>query len=134
MQIIYINFAATYYPDIAKTEVPEHYAGKFVQILNGPIEYLIFSPREFTRYHADIVERFCIDRKIPGIYNSRDKIFDIIDHHWAISGGGKFEMDRIRNRLRLYDDSLAYGKFVRTGLMEKILSIPDFSDYRIKIE
>lgn len=134
MRIISINYAETYYPDTAPTDVPYRYTGKFVQIRKGSTEYLVFSPKEFTRYHADIIERFCMDLDIPGVYNSQNKSFDILDPAWVVAGGGKFEIDRKKKLLRLYDNSLAYGKFDRRGLKENILSIAEFSNYEVEID
>ena len=115
-------------------DVPERYAGKFVQIRKGLTEYLVLSPKEFTRFHADIVSRFCTDRKIPGVFNGRSKSFDIHDPSWVVAGGGKFEIDRGKKYLRLYDNSMAYGKFDRRGLKEKIFGIAKLSDYEVQIE
>lgn len=134
MKTILINYAETYYADTARKGMPDQYAGKFVQIRKGPTEYLVFSPKESTRFHADILERFCTERKIPGVYNSQNKSFDILDRAWVVAGGGKFETDRKKKFLRLYDDSMAYGKFDRRGLKEKILSIAEFSNYKVQIE
>jgi len=134
MKTILINYAETYYADTARKGMPEQYAGKFVQIRKGSTEYLVFSPKEFTRYHADIIERFCMDLDIPGVYNSQNKSFDILDPAWVVAGGGKFEIDRKKKHIRLYDNSMAYGKFDRRGLKEKILSIAEFSNYKVQIE
>jgi hypothetical protein len=134
MRIIYRDFSETYYRDIAGADPPDRVEGKFVQMRKGSSEYLVFSPREFTKYHADVVERFCMDHGIPGVYVSAHKRFDILDPEWTVIGGGKFEMDRKKKRIRLYDDSMAYGKFDRKGLMEKILSLAVFSGYKGKIE
>ena len=62
------------------------------------------------------------------------KCFDIHDPEWAVVGGGKFERDRKKKQLRLYDDSMAYGKFNGHGLKEKILSFSAFSGYNVQIE
>lgn len=134
MRIVSINYAETYYADTARTDVPDRYAGKFVQIRKGSTEYLVFSPKEFTRFHADIIDRFCVDHKIPGVYNSHNKSFEIHDPAWVVAGGGKFEIDRKKKFLRLYDDSMAYGKFDRRGLKEKILSIAEFLNYTVHID
>ncbi|MDH5203415.1 MAG: hypothetical protein OEW69_09170 [Nitrospirota bacterium] len=134
MKINLINYAKTYYADTARKGIPDQYAGKFIQIRKGPKEYLVFSPKGFTRFHAEILERFCMDRDIPGIYNSQKKSFDILDPAWVVEGGGKFEIDRKKKFLRLYDDSMAYGKFDRRRLKEKLLSIAEFSHYTVQIE
>jgi hypothetical protein len=114
-------------------ELLERYSGKFVQIRHGDTEYILFSPRELARFHADIVERFCSERKIEGHYNIGRKSFDIDDPAWVVVGGGKFEWDRKEKLIYLYDDSMAYGKFDAEGLKERIKT-GELSDYEVRIE
>ena len=133
IKIIYIDYAQIYYKE-RKKRFPKHYSGKFVQMRNNFTEYLVFSPKEFTRYHADIIERFCLDREIPGVHNKKNKRFDIIDFAWSVLGGGKFEIDKKKKYLKLYGDSMAYGRYDRRGMKEKILSIEHFADYTVDIE
>jgi len=123
-----------YYQEVARTAVPAVTGGKFVQIRNGASLYLVFSPTEFTKYHANIVERFCMDKGIDGRYDAERKRFDIYDTAWTIVGGGKFEIDRARKTIRLHDDSLAYGKFDKAGLADAMLSFSEFSGFTIQIE
>ncbi|MEW6587500.1 MAG: hypothetical protein AB1442_18065 [Nitrospirota bacterium] len=134
MKFVIVDYSEIYYGGIAKIERPKKIVGKFVQLRHADTEYLVFSPKEFTRYHADLVEKFCSDRGIDGTYNSRVKRFDIHDPSWTVTGGGKFEADVDGKRLRLYDDSMAYGKFVSKGLKEKILSAKGMSAYKVEIE
>jgi len=134
MKVILVDYSKMHYRSFGGTKIPERYTGKFVQIRRGPAEYLVFSPKEFTRFHADIVRHFCGEREIAGVFNSQNKSFDIHDPSWVVKGGGKFEVDRGKKLLHLYDNSMAYGKFDRKGLKEKILSVPGLSDYKVKIE
>ena len=133
MKVILINYSPAYYSIVAKTAVPEKLAGKFVQIKHNTTEYLVFAPKEFAPYHADIVERFCSERGLSGHYNSEKKRFEIHDPGWVVAGGGKFEMDTTEKLIRLYDNSMAYGRFDPEGLREKILSVIEMSDYRVQI-
>jgi hypothetical protein len=133
MKLIYRDYSRKYYRGIGAA-LPDKIAGKFVQMQNDSAEFLVISPKEFARYHADIVGRFCDERGIPGVYNNALKRFDIHDPEWVVTGGGKFERDRIKKQLRLYDDSMAYGKFNGQGLKKKILSISAFSGYNVQIE
>jgi len=98
------------------------------------MEYLIFSPKEFSRYHADIVKTYCQEKGIDGIYDGQAKQFVIDDPSWVILGGGKFEMDREKMIIRIYDNSMAYGSFDARGLKEKIRSVKRMSGYRVEIE
>ncbi|HUJ17159.1 MAG TPA: hypothetical protein VL197_04125, partial [Nitrospirota bacterium] len=70
MAIIFIDYMQLYYQEVAKTAVPAVTGGKFVQIRKGASLYLVFSPTEFTKYHANIVERFCMDKGIEGRYDA----------------------------------------------------------------
>jgi hypothetical protein len=133
MELIYRDYSRTYYREIGAA-LPDKITGKFVQIVNDSGEYLVFSPKEVSRYHADIVERFCAERGIPGVYNNTHKRFDVHDLEWTVVGGGKFAIDRRKKQIRLYDDSMAYGKFNGEGLKKKILSLSAFSGYNVRVE
>jgi hypothetical protein len=134
MNIIFIDYSEQYYLEVEKRALPDTWRGKFVQIRNGATEYLVFSPKEFTPYHADVVQNFCLEKGIDGVYNKARKRFDIHDSDWVVFGGGKFEIDKVKKRLRVYDNSMAYGRFDSKGLKEKIRSVPGMSDYEVNIE
>jgi hypothetical protein len=134
MTSVFIDYARFYYASIAGTEAPPLLRGKFVQIRNENTLYLVFSPAEFTKYHADIVERFCMDKGLEGNYDREAKRFDIYDHAWDVRGGGKFELDREANTIRLFDNSLAYGKFDAPLLRETMAALPEFSGFTVLIE
>ena len=134
MTIVFIDYTHLYYTAIAKTGVPPARSGKFVQIRHGSTEYLVFSPTEFTKYHANIVERFCLDRGVEGGYDSGGKHYNISDRAWIVTGGGKYEIDTDRKTIKLYDKSMAYGKFDIPGLHDKIRSLPEFHDFAVRIE
>lgn len=123
-----------YYVDVVKTSIPAARSGKFVQVRHDDIEYLVFSPKEFSPYHADILERFCRERSIDGSYQGGKKRFDIHDAEWVIVGGGKFEIDEAKRYVRFYDNSMAYGRFESRGLRDKIRRSDMFKDYEVKIE
>ena len=93
MSSILIDYTSFYYTALAGTPAPPVVTGKFLQIRRGDARYLILSPREFTKYHANIAERFCMDKSIEGRYDVQREKFTIIDHEWEIVGGGKFERD-----------------------------------------
>jgi hypothetical protein len=134
MPFVFIDYTGLYYTAVAKIAEPAVTNGKFVRIRNGAVNNLVFSPGEFTKYHANIVERFCLDKGIEGSYDPAGKRYDIIDRSWVILGGGKFEKDTDRKVLRLYDDSMAYGKFEKQGLREAISGLPEYSGFTVLIE
>lgn len=129
-----IDYTPFYYTSVAGTPVPTVTTGKFVQIRNGNALYLVLAPGDFAKYHANIIERFCMDKGIEGSYNAKRDKFTITDHVWQIVGGGKFERDTDKKAIKLYDNSMAYGKFDATGLKEMLGSLPEFSGYSIMID
>ncbi len=134
MATVFIDYTHLYYTAKAKTGVPPTRSGKFVLIQHGSTEYLVFSPKEFTKYHANIVERFCLDKGIEGGYDSGGKSYDISDRAWIVAGGGKYEIDTDKKTIKLFDNSMAYGKFHIPGMREKILSLPEFYVFDVRVE
>jgi hypothetical protein len=131
---MFIDYTQLYYSAIAKTEIPLLRSGKFVQIRDESTGYLVFSPKDFTKYHANIVERFCLDNGVEGSYDHDGKRYNIYDQAWIVIGGGKYELDKTRKVIKLYDESMAYGKFELLGLRETILAEPEFSGFTVQIE
>ena len=131
---IIIDYSFFYFKEIAKTDIPYKHAGKFVQIKNGNTEYLVFSPKELCAYHANIVERFCLDKGIKGSYNKKQDIFTIYEQGWSILGGGKYEADTVERQLLIFGDSMAYGRFIQEGLREKIEGIEPYKGYIVSID
>jgi hypothetical protein len=134
MSIVLIDYTPLHYTAARSLTIPPLTTGKFVQIRNGNILYIVLSPKEFTKYHANIVERFCMDTGIEGRYDSRREKFAIQDQAWQIIGGGKFERDDDKKTIKLYDNSMAYGKFDAAGLKEMLGILPEFSGYAVFIE
>lgn len=132
--MILVDYTLFYYASVAEMPAPELVTGKFVQITNGAVLYLVLSPRELTKYHANIIERFCMDKGIEGSYDPKREKFTIRDQQWQVLGGGKFERDTNTKAIKLYDNSMAYGKFRSDGLKETLAALPDFAGYTIMIE
>ena len=132
--MIVIDYTPFYYSSIAGTAVPSVTTGKFVQIRNEDKLYLVLSPKELTKYHANIVERFCMDKGIEGNYDDKRQKFSFLDKAWVIVGGGKFERDDNTKAIKLYDNSMAYGKFKAEGLKEALSALSEFAGYEITIE
>lgn len=115
-------------------EVPEQWDGKFVQVRRDNDEYLLFSPKGFTPYHADIVKKFSIEKGLAGTFSKPKMRFDIEEPGWEVTGGGKYMINRRVMTLRLYDNSMAYGRFDTKDLKERIHMIQELSEYTVTIE
>ncbi len=134
MTVYFIDYTSLYYKEIAKVPIPSANTGKFVRIRSESTDYLVLAPKEFTKYHANIVERFCSDMGIEGNYDAEGKRYDITDRSWSVDGGGKYEIDRNIKAIKLYDNSMAYGKFDRAWLKVTVRSLPEFSGFSVQIE
>ncbi len=132
--MILIDYTPFYYTSIAQTGIPPVTAGKFVQIRHGQELFIVLSPKDFTKYHANIIERFCMDKGIEGSYDKEHTKFIIADTAWKVLGGGKFDRDANKKTIKFYDNSMAYGKFQKTGLSEMVTALPEFAGYAIVIE
>ena len=133
-KIVFFSDAHTSLRQLSSKAMPEKSAGKFVQLRTASGEYLIFALQHVSRYHADIIERFCNERGIPGIYRDTEKRFEILDDDWSVIGGGKFMIDTKRRHIRLFDNSMAYGKFDGNGMKKKILADGQFPGYNVLIK
>jgi hypothetical protein len=134
VQTVFVDYTWPAYSDQAGAALPQKRGGKFVQLKHSETEYLVLASREAASYHADIVERFCKEREIPGVYNPAGKRFLIHDPSWVIKGGGKFVIDDVEKYILFYDNSMAYGRFDPEGFKEKIHAIKKWRDYEVRIE
>lgn len=134
MKTVVINYNAADSRRGSPEAVPSHITGKFLQLTHDDTEYLIFSPKEITPYHADILERFCCERDIKGTYDTGRKCYTADALSLTVVGGGKFEIDTAVKSIRIYDNSMAYGKFNPYGLKEKILGLKELAGYSVTIE
>lgn len=133
-RVVIVDYSVMYYRGVAKTAPPAVRHGKFVQLRHGDTEYLVLSPKEYSTYHADILERFCMERSIEGAYQEGKRRFDIHDAEWIIRGGGKFEIDERKRHIRFYDNSMAYGRFDEKRLAEKVRQTDMLKDYEVSVE
>ncbi len=131
---IIIDYSSIYYMDVARTALPAVRNGKFVQVRHGDTEYLILSPKEYSAYHSDIVERFCREKSIDGSYREGKKRFDIHDAEWVVIGGGKYEMDETRRYIRFHDNSMAYGRFDAHTLSDGVSQSDMFKGYEVSVQ
>jgi hypothetical protein len=136
MQFNFIDYSLTYFQSIKKLATPQQRGGKFVQIANiiDQKEHLVLSPLEFSAFHANIVERFCVLNGIEGKYNGKKDFFYVNDCEWTVAGGGMFEIDDAVKTITLYGESAAYGPFDALGLEDKIRASGQLPGYNIIIK
>ncbi|MBI5847172.1 MAG: hypothetical protein HZB31_04360 [Nitrospirae bacterium] len=134
MNFMLLDLSEVYFIRIQKTPVPHKRGGKFVQLRNSDGEYLVFSPKELSSFHANIVERFCLMQKLKGRYTSkRMDSYEIDDPEWEVVGGGKWHIDTREKRLVLFDTSGTYGRFDSNKLKDRIKASGNMAGYQIQI-
>ncbi len=132
--ILLTDYSHFYFTKRQNTIVPPLRSGKFIHITHEDTEHLVFSPGELTKYHAEIVERFCEHRKIDGYYEKASHRFNIIDPVWEVRGGGRWKIDEIRKTLQLFDSSQAYGRYDTATLREMFTEKNLFPGFDILID
>jgi hypothetical protein len=128
-----IDYSEHYFLKLAGEPMPESREGKFVQIRHGDKEYFVLSPSKLSKYHANIVERFCELNGINGYWNSGKTSYNIVDNSWSVVGGGRWVMNSNNKTLDLGSSSQAYGRFDSTSLKIKILSLKAMQGYIVNI-
>jgi hypothetical protein len=71
MALSVVDYREVYYIVLNDDQIPRKCGGKFVLIENGDERFAVFSPKDLSRYHANIVERFLSLRGVPGYYNDK---------------------------------------------------------------
>jgi hypothetical protein len=134
MNFLLLDLSEVYFIRIESKPLPHKRGGKFVQLRNSECEFLVFSPKELSGFHANIVERFCIMHKLKGRYTNRKMdCYEIENQEYEIIGGGKWHIDTLEKRLVLFDTSGTYGRFESKGLKERIVALGNMSGYQIQI-
>jgi hypothetical protein len=128
-----IDYSEIWYRYLAKTSLPESRSGKFVQIRNDEEEYVVLSPSELSKYHANIVGRFCELRGIRGEYNPKRDYFFVQDSEWEVVGGGFWQLDTMGRTLRLSGASAGYGIFDDENLLKDIGSLEAWKEFSVSV-
>ncbi len=106
---------------------------KFVLLKNVTEHFLIFGPLHTYNFHAMLVEKFCVDRKLDSSWRKRPDIFEIHDSSTKINGGGWFQFDFSKKTLIAIGSSTAYGRFDESVFEEFIATDSVFEDFSLKI-
>ena len=128
------DYTEIYYRETLGQPVPEVTSGKFVHIAGPVDEYLILSPRELTKYHAHIVERFCQIHAGLTCTPAPSGDAALLDQSgWRVCGGGRFRLNRAEQELTLWDSSKAYGAFDGAHIRNALTKDPDWNRYDVRL-
>jgi hypothetical protein len=128
------DYTETYYRETLGQTAPATYSGKFVHIVGPSDEYLILSPKEVTKFHAHIVERFCQIHPEMSCSPSQSGDASLFDQSgWEVHGGGRFRIDRSEKTLTLWDSSKAYGIFDGVHIRDALRENPDWGQFDVQL-
>ena len=102
---------------------------KFVLISSDTTYYLLFGALHVYNYHAQLLERFCLDNNLDYNWKKEPDQLLFLDSKYVMKGGGWFRFDFSVKILSIIGMSTAYGRFDEFILAEftkKGLIYPDF--------
>jgi hypothetical protein len=125
-----IDYSSTFYG----TTLPPVRSGKFLQIVDAgeEIETVLLSPYDLSKYHAQILERYCFLNGIAGRFLKNPDLYQVTGAAIEVVGGGHWKLDG--GLLRLMGESTMYGKYRPDGLAEKIRAIPEYRALDVAVE
>ncbi|MEN8131909.1 MAG: hypothetical protein ABFS45_17355 [Pseudomonadota bacterium] len=96
------------YPTPMADDVPME--GKFLQLRLAARDYILCATAIECRYHNQILARFLSEQGLPHRWEGDEKL--VVDRsELAVTGGGRFHLDLMRESLHVWDDSSVYGRF-----------------------
>lgn len=106
-------------PPLASLSGQNEIEGKFLQLRWQGNDYLLFATRDRFRFHNQMLGRFLANHALPHHWRDEATLeFDL--PRLSVVGGGRFRFTREPQRLELWDESQAYGRFEEWGLAESI--------------
>ena len=133
MGLTVIDYSEVYFALLNDAPVPTRRGGKFVVMTNGDRRYAVFSPRELSAYHANVVERFLWQQGIKGRYNEKGDLFRFVSGDWEVEGGGHWELDEAEGILQISGYSKSYGGVDLDGLASQLRQTDAFRAIRVVI-
>jgi len=93
--------------------------GKFIQFRWRGIDYLVFAIKSEHRFHNQILAHFLEAHGLPHHWRD-DETLDLDSDDLTVIGGGRFSYAPENDRLEVWDNSQAYGRFDDMGLAQCI--------------
>jgi hypothetical protein len=134
MQLRFVDYCLLYFTELREQPLPSHREGKVVVLRSPAVRYAVFSPRQLSTYHANIVERFLLGEGISGQYNAKRDAFMFDAPDWQVEGGAHWERDDAQGVVRLYGRSQVYGGLDLAPLAAELRETPDLRDLKIVVE
>ena len=107
---------------------------KFVLLTKDNECFLIFGPLHTYNYHAQLLEKFCVDRHINSKWQRHPDTYKIKDSSIKINGGGWLQFDFFQKTLTALGMSTAYGRFDQQIFEQIAKKEIIFKDFTINVK
>lgn len=107
------------YPTLEAMRHLEEVRGKFVQIRWKGEPWLLFASKDQHAFHNQIVAHFMSEQHLPYHWQSPE-ILNFEHADLEIVGGGKFLLDWPAKQLKLFAESMVYGRIHEEGLKQSL--------------
>ncbi|MBN1212991.1 MAG: hypothetical protein JXA92_10470 [candidate division Zixibacteria bacterium] len=107
---------------------------KFVIMTHRDIAALVMGPVTRYPYHAALLERYCIDNKIPASWAHKPDLLEIFDREVQLKGGGLLDIYPQDKILKIYGFSSAYGPYSSDYLKKFINGHPFFTPFSVRVK
>ncbi|MCP4683975.1 MAG: hypothetical protein GY867_00875 [bacterium] len=104
---------------------------KFVLIARSDrLHFVVGAVAEYT-YHANLVEKFCDERSIASAWLQKPDVLEVVEAGVRVLGGGHLQIDEVRQRMKLFGVSKAYGVFHARDVSDLAQKDPFFTGYKV---
>lgn len=107
------------YPPLETLANAETIEGKFLQFRWQGNEYLLFATRDEHLFHNQMLSHFLTDHNLPHQWRDAEHL-EIPLSDLTVVGGGRFHFTANPAQLKLWDNSMAYGRFDDAGLADRL--------------
>lgn len=106
---------------------------KFI-VISGYAEFnLVLGLVSDYPYHADLVAQFCHGKDIAAGWTRKPDLYEILEKHWKVRGGGWADIDLESRHWKFFGHSSAYGACDSGDLSFVVTEHPFFASYSITI-
>lgn len=113
---------------------PAKAIGKFILLHHNQKLVFVFGPLSQFSYHAQLLERFCNQEKIPSWWEKRPDELDYDHRQIELKGGGWLEIDNAERSLKIFGESKAYGEFDRSDLNYILATDRFFEGFSLQVD
>ncbi|MEE8576737.1 MAG: hypothetical protein V3T31_05730 [candidate division Zixibacteria bacterium] len=107
---------------------------KFMLLETNSQPTMIYGPIKHYGYHAELLNRYCNERKLATSWNRMPESLEIYEQSVRLRGGGWLEIRPDQKLVRIWGGSTVYGKFSEALICEAQTSDAFFPGFEFVAE